>query len=181
MKDRRDLLVMVAIIFMVVVGNLLYSNHTSASEEETAPTSIEVESTTEVIKVKEEPTSKLGYRINVTADDVALMARVVMSEASIESYDCKVAIAEVIINRVMSDKFPDTVQEVINQKKQFSTRDNGEVNAECYAAVYEALQYQRHPGDMYYFRANKYHDNYGQKYMRIDNTYFSVEDRTAKE
>lgn len=92
-----------------------------------------------------------------TQKDIDLMARVVMSEASTEPFDCKHAVAATIINRVFSPYFPDTVEEVI--AGQFSTQQNGEPTKECYDAVYAAINYPNaFPEDMFWFRTGHYHD-----------------------
>lgn len=99
------------------------------------------------------------YLIDVTDEEIDLMARVVMSEASVLNSDSKQAVAQVIVNRVRSNfkqyKYQTTVSEVINKPKQFSTQDNGTPNAECYEAVYAALTYEGFPPDMLWFWKSK--------------------------
>lgn len=109
-----------------------------------------------------------------TDEDIALMARVVMSEASLLPQDGKQAVAQTIINRYRSDKFPDTIYDVVYQPNQYSTHDNGEPNKACYDAVYAAIKYVGFPEDMYYFRRNYYH-TWADDYCNIGNTYFSTE------
>ncbi|WBW98050.1 cell wall hydrolase [Oceanirhabdus sp. W0125-5] len=81
--------------------------------------------------------------ISITSADVDFMARVVYGESAAEPYAGKVAVASVIINRVLDDKFPSTVSGVIKQKGAFSCVKNGIINAkpneDCYNAVYDAL------------------------------------------
>ena len=107
-------------------------------------------------------------------DDIKLMARVVMSEASVLPIDGKQAVAATIINRVRSDKFPDNVHDVVYAQNQYSTADNGDPNEDCYTAVYAAIEYDCFPDDMYYFRRDYYH-SFGYPYCQIKNTYFSTE------
>lgn len=57
-----------------------------------------------------------------TEEDLDLLARLIYSEGGIESYEVKLMIGSVVLNR-MSDpdpNFPDTLREVIYQKNQFS-------------------------------------------------------------
>jgi len=115
-----------------------------------------------------------NYRLSATEEEKALMARVVMSEASILNFDGKCAVANIIVNRVLSDKFPSTIEEVIHQRYQFSLADNGEPDAACYDAVEAALTYEQFPTDMYYFRTGHYH-SFAEDYIQIGNTYFSRE------
>lgn len=74
-----------------------------------------------------------------------LLAKIVMAEAEGESTEGKAMIIMVVLNRVESEDFPDTIQEVIFQNNngtyQFSPLEPGgrwwttEPNEECYAAV----------------------------------------------
>lgn len=57
---------------------------------------------------------------DLTNQDVGLMAMVVYHESRGESHDGQRAVCEVILNRLMSDAFPDTIEEVIYQKNQFA-------------------------------------------------------------
>ncbi len=46
-----------------------------------------------------------------------LLSKLVAGEARGESYEGQVAVAAVVINRVLDPRFPDTIEEVIYQKK----------------------------------------------------------------
>ena len=61
-----------------------------------------------------------GYVIPVTKSDIDMIAKIVYLEARGESYSGQVAVAEVVINRVLSSNFPNTVSGVIYQRGQFS-------------------------------------------------------------
>lgn len=82
--------------------------------------------------------------------DKDLMARLVHAEAKGEPYAGKVAVATVILNRVASADFPDTVKgvvyEVANGHYAFTPVQNGEINkpadAESKRAVNEALAFE---------------------------------------
>ncbi len=105
------------------------------------------------------------------------MARVVMSEAGSqkEEQDMRLAVAETIINRVLDDDFPDTVQEVVYQKNQYSTSNNGEPTADCYQAVYSCLSKKQFAEDIIYFREDYYHSgSYAEDAFVVDNMYFST-------
>ncbi|SFG87820.1 N-acetylmuramoyl-L-alanine amidase [Desulfotomaculum arcticum] len=60
--------------------------------------------------------------------DIALLARVIEGEASDEAYFGKVAVGAVILNRVRSSAFPDTIAGVIFQPRAFESVANGQVN-----------------------------------------------------
>jgi len=61
--------------------------------------------------------------LSVTGEERELLARVVYLEARGECDEGKQAVAEVVLNRVNSDVFPDTVAAVVHQPGQFSTAD----------------------------------------------------------
>jgi len=87
---------------------------------------------------------------NVSSSDIDLMARLVRAEAESEPYAGKVAVAYVILNRVDSSSFPNTVHDVIYQSGQFSPVSNGEINksadSESLRAVREAVNADRSKG-----------------------------------
>jgi N-acetylmuramoyl-L-alanine amidase len=76
-----------------------------------------------------------------------LLARLVRAEAESEPYSGKVAVAYVVLNRVDSEDFPNTIREVIYQKGQFTPVSNGAINtpadSESKRAVEEALTSNR--------------------------------------
>jgi len=67
-----------------------------------------------------------------TDGDLDLLARLITAEADSESYAAKVAVGAVVMNRVKSPLFPDTITEVINQEArgvyQFAPVRNGLIN-----------------------------------------------------
>lgn len=65
---------------------------------------------------------------NVSQDDLYWLARAVYGEARGESYTGKVAVAAVILNRVQSKEFPDTIKEVIFEPLAFTCVADGQIN-----------------------------------------------------
>lgn len=111
--------------------------------------------------------------IEFSVDDIELMARIVMSEASTEPYECKQAVVQSILNRYYSSDYPSTIADVA--KDHFSTSDNGEPTLECYDAVLWGIVHPEiFPEDLYWFRTEHYH-TYGNPYTQIEDTYFSSE------
>lgn len=60
----------------------------------------------------EEPTEEVSY-MEYDEATLELLARLCESEAGIESYQCKVYVASVVLNRCLSEYHPDTIEEVI--------------------------------------------------------------------
>ncbi|KXG74635.1 Spore cortex-lytic enzyme [Fervidicola ferrireducens] len=68
-----------------------------------------------------------SYAVAARASDIELLARLVAGEASGEPYIGQVAVAAVVLNRVKSSKFPDTIPEVIYQPGAFESVSNGQI------------------------------------------------------
>jgi N-acetylmuramoyl-L-alanine amidase len=84
------------------------------------------------------------WSYHVSAKELLLLQKIVMAEAEGEPYEGKVAVANVVLNRLRSAPFPDTIQEVIYQKAQFSPVANGRLrrvqpNPDSIRAVTAAL------------------------------------------
>ena len=60
------------------------------------------------------------YVVDFTPEERDLLARLIHAEARGEPLKGQIAVGAVVINRVKSDKFPNTITEVIYQKGQFS-------------------------------------------------------------
>ena len=90
-----------------------------------------------------------------------LLAAIIQCEAEGEPYDGKIAVGNVVLNRVKSSRFPNTITGVIYQNKQFSPVASGRlayrleagVNDECIRAATEVLN-GKHITDALFFRRN---------------------------
>ena len=65
---------------------------------------------------------------NYTSSDLYLLAKCIYAEARGESYTGQVAVGAVILNRVASSKFPNTISGVIYQKNAFTAVTDGQIN-----------------------------------------------------
>lgn len=95
-------------------------------------------------------------------DMVNLLARLVNGEARGEPYEGQVAVAAVILNRVKSPKFPNTIASVIYQKSQFSCVTDGQFNEPIdeNSTVYKAAQEAMNGSDptngaLYFYNPSK--------------------------
>ncbi|WP_334073602.1 MULTISPECIES: cell wall hydrolase [Paenibacillus] len=94
-------------------------------------------------------------------EELLLLQKIVMAEAEGEPYEGKVAVTNVVLNRLRSANYPDTIKEVIYQKSQFSPVQNGRLNRvkpnkETIRAVNEALNGRKEVSDdTYYFLSLK--------------------------
>lgn len=93
--------------------------------------------------------------------DRKLMANIIYCEAGGEPYSGQVAVGAVVINRVLSSIYPNTVVGVVYQNKQFSPVASGRLalalandsaTASCYKAADEAMSGVTNVGQCVYFR-----------------------------
>lgn len=90
--------------------------------------------------------------------ELDLFAALVMAEAGDQDYIGKCLVADVVLNRVESPAWPNTVTDVIYQRNQFSpTFDGGlergyaTVTSDCYAAILQELEGPRIDYNIIYF------------------------------
>lgn len=90
--------------------------------------------------------------------DIQLMARAINGEARGESYEGQVAVGAVILNRVKSSQFPNSISGVIYQAGAFTAVADGQINSTISegSTVYKAAQdamngWDPSGGAIYYF------------------------------
>ncbi len=98
---------------------------------------------------------------NNSTSDVQLIARAINGEARGESYEGQVAVGAVILNRVKSSKFPNTIAGVIYQSGAFTAVADGQINvpidpnSTVVKAAQDALNgWDPTGGAIYYFNPN---------------------------
>jgi N-acetylmuramoyl-L-alanine amidase len=105
----------------------------------------------------------LGINVSQTSQsasgDVALLARLISAEARGEPYTGQVAVGAVVLNRIKSPAFPNTMSGVIYQSGAFTCIDDGqfwgEVTDSSYKAARDALNgWDPSGGAIYYFNPN---------------------------
>ncbi|MCR4788976.1 MAG: cell wall hydrolase [Lachnospiraceae bacterium] len=100
-------------------------------------------------------------QVSFAEDDRYLLANLIYCEAGNQPYEGQVAVGAVVINRVLSSVFPDTVTGVIYQNKQFSPVASGrlalalarnDATAACYSAADAAMSGTTTVGNCLFFR-----------------------------
>lgn len=103
---------------------------------------LKVTATTSATVKKTVSSSKAIAPTKYTASDLSLLARLINAEAGGESYIAKVAVGAVVMNRVKSSRFPNTISAVINQKYngsyQFTCVQNGNIKRPATASDVKA-------------------------------------------
>jgi len=136
---------------------------------------------------------------DVNAEDLELLSKLIFLEAGIESLESKIAVASVVINRLSSSQWGDTLEEVIYYPNQFTPssliastipyetdqeyykKSKEFINRwdECYLAAELVLsEGSQLPSYVLYFRTDYHHNWDGYRgYDVIDNTYFGYLDK----
>jgi spore germination cell wall hydrolase CwlJ-like protein len=108
----------------------------------------------------ERENSKIFYEdisIELTEEEIAIFERIVEAEVTTNNYEGKLAVANVILNRVESDRFPNTMKEVVFANRQFSPISDGryykvKVTDLTKEVIQDALAgYRMVERDVYYF------------------------------
>lgn len=106
--------------------------------------------------------------------ELEVLLRIVEAEAGGEDEEGKLLVANVVLNRVCSESFPETVTGVVFQKEkgvtQFSPISNGsyykvEISEETVSAVGRALMGEDNSEGALYFAARKYADSEKMKWF----------------
>ena len=112
-------------------------------------------------KANPAPARKNAGSIPAGTSDVTLLAALIQCEAGNESYEGQLAVGAVVVNRVKSPSYPNTVKDVIFASGQFTPAGNGKVarliesgnlSAGCIQAANEALSGVTNVGSATHFR-----------------------------
>lgn len=102
--------------------------------------------------------NNVSYAATSNNSEIQLMARAINGEARGEPYEGQVAVGAVILNRVKSSKFPNTVAGVIYQSGAFTAVSDGQINTALPndSSAYKAAQDAKNGWDptggcIYYF------------------------------
>lgn len=146
---------------VVVYGAMLYL---AVGVTEMTSTEVKVKAEPKVQMVSEETTQQINVdpvKVETVVEDILndkkqekfecnplglnerekyLLAKIAMAEAEGEDTEGKALVMKVVLNRVSDKQFPDTIEDVIYQPRQFSPIGNGrfdkvEPNDDCYKAL----------------------------------------------
>ncbi len=158
-----------AVTDQIVVSATNYLQLTSCDGIEKAPE----------IKKAIEPVERMI--LDISEDDIYMLACQVFVEAGAEPYDAQVGVAEVILNRVKSSKFPNSIPEVLYEDGQFPPAYNGLLSRamsngsgyEVWDATMDALYGADPVGTYLYFNMARGVDlSTCRSFMRIGDTVF---------
>lgn len=117
-------------------------------------------------------------KTTLTDEEIMLMQRVVSAESRGESPEAQYTVACVILNRMESPIFPDTLEGVVRQSAQFTCVGNGIINnvpvtESVKQAVAKALDNNTVDEDVLWFRSSHYHTFHNQAFQ-IGELFFSA-------
>lgn len=101
-----------------------------------------------------------GQGISVSTSEVDMLAAIIECEAGSEGYESKLAVGAVVVNRIQSSRFPNSMNEVLRQGGQFTPVATGQydqvlargASSSCYAAARDALAGSDNTGGCLFFR-----------------------------
>lgn len=150
-----SLITITCVIGIYIAGTVAFQSHpkhAKAAVSDSAENTELAQSKKSAIKEKDAPDDFDNESVQISSKDKKLLARLVHAEAKGESFAGKVAVAEVVLNRVENEEFPDTVKEVIYEKNAFEPVQNGSINEsadkESHQAVEEALEMEKEESDV---------------------------------
>lgn len=116
------------------------------------------EGTSDDSTVTENETTAHAPAIESTGVNVDLLSRLIESEAKGESYQGKVAVGQVVMNRIASGQFPNDLHSVVYQQGQFVPASTGAINRpstnDSVQAANEAISIGGNPnGALYFYNA----------------------------
>ena len=139
-----------------------------AEEYVTVTFQIDAGETVAELKARQKAEKEAARHVNygeytVDADTTLLLAALIHCEAGGEPYEGQVAVGAVVMNRVRSAAYPNTIHGVIYASGQFTPAMSGKVNRvlesgkiyeSCIRAAEEALSGVSNVGDLTHFRRN---------------------------
>jgi spore germination cell wall hydrolase CwlJ-like protein len=99
-----------------------------------------------------------------TEAEIKMLAIVIHMEARGEPYNCKLAVGNVVMNRVLSVGYPgETIKAVVTRPNQFCYNSGVKPSAECMKAAREVLEHEAWavPQNTYFFKSSSSRSNWG--------------------
>jgi spore germination cell wall hydrolase CwlJ-like protein len=169
---------LIVIAAVLTIANIKRPAISRQEEPETSSyTQTETASAATVTAVEPEAVSRYAG-VEISDEDKETLARLVYREARGEPFEGQVAVVEVVLNRCLSEYFPDTVSEVVYQKLggvwQFSpapylsTAEPGETQYEAVETAISETEYIL-PEETVFFSTSPYNEAVAAK---IGNHYF---------
>ena len=150
-------------------------DQTKAAAEEAKRLAGEKAAQEAAAQAEKEAQAQASSAVNASASEQELLAALIFCEAGNQPYDGQVAVGAVVMNRVRSGSFPDTITDVIYQSGQFTPAMTGWLDSvlasdgytdSAMQAAADALAGSNPIGDCLYFSTGGGGYQLGDHYFR---------------
>lgn len=150
-------------------------DQTKAAAEEAKRLAEEKAAQEAAAQAEKEAQAQVSSAVNASASEQELLAALIFCEAGNQPYDGQVAVGAVVMNRVRSGSFPDTITDVIYQSGQFTPAMTGWLDSviasdgytdSAMQAAADALAGSNPIGDCLYFSTGGGGYQLGDHYFR---------------
>lgn len=150
-------------------------DQTKAAAEEAKRLAEEKAAQEAAAQAEKEAQAQASSAVNASASEQELLAALIFCEAGNQPYDGQVAVGAVVMNRVRSGSFPDTITDVIYQSGQFTPAMTGWLDSvlasdgytdSAMQAAADALAGSNPIGDCLYFSTGRGGYQLGDHYFR---------------
>ena len=140
MKFREFIIAFTFIILLALLLCIVYARATWDEQPAPAPAVPEETVEPEQTEAPEPSEAPVYYEMYFTEDDVAEVAKMLWGEAGGGTRDNQIKCVWVVLNRVDDERFPDTIQGVLEQPSQFHGYDpTYPVTDELYSIAFDVL------------------------------------------
>ncbi len=143
MKLNQFITAFVCAVLMVLLICIVYARATWGDEAPSSPAptvAAEEPAEPEQSEAPEQTEAPVYYEMYFTEDDVAEVAKMLWGEARGCTRDNQIKCAWVVCNRVDDERFPDTIQGVLEQPNQFhGYSESFPVTDELYSIAFDVL------------------------------------------
>jgi len=140
-------------VTLIVLSQLFLGSRDSQRESREIDRDIEIEE--DDFNIFEREIEKKDIFVDVNPEEIEMLTRIISGEARGEPLEGQIAVGAVVLNRVLSDDFPDTIEEVIFAEGQFIAIDDGyydmQPTEKSYRAAIKALEGKDPSNGAYYF------------------------------
>lgn len=140
-------------VTLIVLSQLFLGSRDRQSESRDIDRDIEIEE--DDFNIFEREIEKKDIFVDVNPEEIEMLTRIISGEARGEPLEGQIAVGAVVLNRVLSNDFPNTIEEVIFAEGQFIAIDDGyydmQPSEKSYRAAIKALEGEDPSNGAYYF------------------------------
>ncbi len=182
MRARTHKIIAEEIVLASFLATIYITNRNSQAvvEKSEQATIVDTETHFPMLNHSDYDEEQEEIRNEIMYGEIEMLAQLVEAEAGNQDIVGKRYVADVVLNRVDSADFPDTVEQVLLQDKQFSCINDGNfdkagwyISDESFAVALEEYSETRLDSSIIYFRTDRYSD-YGLPAFKYGSHYFSV-------